>query len=133
MGKYHLTAVCLITQFAYLFIRIPYTKNFKYFILKDFILVIRQTDGPAIKGGCVTWRSIRAGSRYFSREIVTSKTLTERSERHGVQDFNCVQRRVSGCMNHYESVLSAGALPDCRRQAGKAKTVTNNLPILSVL
>jgi hypothetical protein len=36
----------------------------------------------------------------------------------------CVQMRVSGCNNHYESVLGAGA---------KAKSVTNNLPILSVL
>jgi hypothetical protein len=52
-----------------------------------------------------------------------------------MQDFNCVQMRalpnvaerswVSGCSNHYEFVLSAGALPDCRRQAGKAKSVTN--------
>jgi hypothetical protein len=41
-----------------------------------------------------------------------------------VQDFNCEQMSVSGCTNHYESVLSAGA---------KAKSVTNNLPILSVL
>ena len=41
-----------------------------------------------------------------------------------VQEFNCVQMRVSGCYNHYKFVLSAGA---------KAKTVTNNLPILSVL
>ena len=41
-----------------------------------------------------------------------------------VQDFNCGQMRVSGCNNHYEFVLSAGA---------KAKSVTNNLPILSVL
>src|SRR4030042_6337244 len=51
-----------------------------------------------------------------------------------VQDFNCGQMRalpteaerrcVSGCKNHYKFVLSAGA---------KAKTVTNNLPILSVL
>jgi len=41
-----------------------------------------------------------------------------------VQDFNCVQLRVSGCNNHYKFVLSAGA---------KAKSVTNNLPILSVL
>jgi hypothetical protein len=41
-----------------------------------------------------------------------------------VQDFNCVQMRVSGCKDHYESVLRAGA---------KAKSVTNNLPILSVL
>jgi hypothetical protein len=41
-----------------------------------------------------------------------------------VQDLNCVQISVSGCNNHYESVLSVGA---------KAKSVTNNLPILSVL
>ena len=41
-----------------------------------------------------------------------------------VQDFNCVQMRVSGCNNHYKFVISAGA---------KAKTVTSNLPILSVL
>jgi hypothetical protein len=41
-----------------------------------------------------------------------------------VQDFNCVQMRVSGCNGHYEVVLVAGA---------KAKSVTNNLPLLSVL
>ena len=41
-----------------------------------------------------------------------------------VQDLNCGQMRVSGCKNHYEFVLGAGA---------KAKTMTNNLPILSVL
>jgi hypothetical protein len=41
-----------------------------------------------------------------------------------VQDLNCVQMRVSGCINYYKAVLGAGA---------KAKSVTNNLPILSVL
>jgi len=41
-----------------------------------------------------------------------------------VQDLNCGQMRVSGCNNHYKFVLGAGA---------KAKSVTNNLPILSVL
>jgi hypothetical protein len=41
-----------------------------------------------------------------------------------VQDFDCGQMRVSGCKNHYKFVLRAGA---------KAKSVTNNLPILSVL
>ena len=41
-----------------------------------------------------------------------------------VQDFNCGQMRVSGCNYHYKFVLGAGA---------KAKSVTNNLPILSVL
>jgi hypothetical protein len=41
-----------------------------------------------------------------------------------VQNFNSVQMRVSGCNGHYEFVLGAGA---------KAKSVTNNLPLLSVL
>ncbi len=41
-----------------------------------------------------------------------------------VQDLNCGQMRVSGCNDHYKFVLGAGA---------KAKSVTNNLPILSVL
>ena len=41
-----------------------------------------------------------------------------------VQDFNCEQMRVSGRNGHYEFVLGAGA---------KAKSVTNNLPLLSVL
>ncbi len=41
-----------------------------------------------------------------------------------ILDFNCEQMRVSGCRNHYKFVFGAGA---------KAKTVTNNLPILSVL
>ena len=50
--------------------------------------------------------------------------LSRRQKLVKVQDFNCVQMRVSGCNDHYEFVLSAGA---------KAKTVTNNLPILSVL
>ena len=41
-----------------------------------------------------------------------------------LQDFDCGQMRVSGCNGHYEFVLGAVA---------KAKTVTNNLPLLSVL
>jgi hypothetical protein len=41
-----------------------------------------------------------------------------------VQDFYCGQMRVSGCNGHYEIVFGAGS---------KAKTVTNNLPLLSVL
>ncbi len=55
------------------------------------------------------------GSRYKlsrSQKIVT------------VQDLNCGQMRVSRCKDHYKFVLGAGA---------KAKSVTNNLPILSVL
>jgi hypothetical protein len=41
-----------------------------------------------------------------------------------VRDFNCGQMRMSGYNNHYKFVLGAEA---------KAKSVTNNLPILSVL
>jgi len=41
-----------------------------------------------------------------------------------IQEFNWGQMSVSGCDNHYESVLSAGV---------KAKSVTSNLPLLSVL
>jgi hypothetical protein len=41
-----------------------------------------------------------------------------------VQDLYWGQVRVSGCMNSYKFVLRVGA---------KAKSVTNNLPILSVL
>jgi len=60
-------------------------------------------------------RDTGAVSRYnLSR---SQKTVT-------MQDFNCVQMRVSGCKYHFKFVLSAGA---------KAKSVTNNLPILSVL
>ena len=41
-----------------------------------------------------------------------------------VQDLNCVQMSVSGCNGHYEFILGVGA---------KAKSVTSNLPLLSVL
>lgn len=41
-----------------------------------------------------------------------------------VQDFDCEQMSVSWCKGHYKFILSAGA---------KAKSVTNNLPLLSVL
>ena len=60
-----------------------------------------------------------AGTGAVSRYILSrsQKLIT-------VQDFNCKQMRVSGCKNHYKFVLRAGA---------KAKSVTNNLPILSVL
>ena len=44
--------------------------------------------------------------------------------------------RVSGCNNHYKFVLGAGAKVEelvTKPRFGGAKTVTNNLPILSVL
>jgi len=130
-------------------------------------------NGPAIWGGCVTRRSIRLESWYFSS---ASWRITVRGE-YGVvfavqvqslfsitrvavqvgsesriyhrlqswllalaqcrgtnylgarnlsrcKEFYWVQLRVSGCNNLYKFVLSAGT---------KAKIVTNNLPILSVL
>jgi hypothetical protein len=137
--------------------------------------ILRMTpNGPAIWGGCVTRRSIRAGSRYpaqagpenspgarrvwrtFCRPgtsfiehyacrgtsligagklsryrifvggtgAVSRYNLSRSQKTVTVQDFNCGQMRVSGCKNHYKFVLSAGA---------KAKSVTSNLPILSVL
>jgi len=55
---------------------------------------------------------------------VSRYKLSRSQEFITVQDLNCVQMRVSGCNNHYKFVLGAGA---------KAKSVTNNLPILSVL
>jgi hypothetical protein len=143
-----------------------------------------QPNGPAIWGGCVTRRSIRAESWYpeysgpeschgarrvrrsFCRPgtkfvehyacrgtslngaaslspvtklgagtgAVSRDNLSRSQKFVKVQDLNCVQMRalpnvakrswVSGCNGHYKSVLRAGA---------KAKSVTNNLPILSVL
>jgi len=131
-------------------------------------------NGPAIWGGCVTRRSIRAGSRYpeysgpeschgarrvwrtfcrpgtnFSEHYecrgtsligagklsryrilvgstgaVSGYKLSRSQKFVTVQDLNCGQMRVSGCKNHYKFVLRTGT---------KAKSVTNNLPILSVL
>ena len=54
-----------------------------------------------------------------------SRYKLSRSQKYvTVHDFNRGQMSVSWCNGHYESVLGAGA---------KAKSVTNNLPILSVL
>jgi hypothetical protein len=127
-------------------------------------------NGPAIWGGCVTRRSIRQLSWYFSHETVSVQGVWRTFCRHGRNNFEqyecrgtrligaanlspvtklvagtgAVSRykadrsqkvikvyeallrvvRESGCNGHYEFVLSAGA---------KAKSMTNNLPILSVL
>ena len=128
-------------------------------------------NGPAIWGGCVTRRSIRAricpgrpvscpGARRVRRSFchhginfiaiwrdrgismmranylspvtnfmcctgaVSRYKLSRRHKFITVQNLNCEQMSVSGCNNYYRAILSAGA---------KAKTVTNNLPILSVL
>ena len=58
------------------------------------------------------------------RRSVGVQIVSEPEICQGILDFNYVQMSVSGCRNHYKFVLGAGA---------KAKTVTNNLPILSVL
>jgi hypothetical protein len=55
---------------------------------------------------------------------VSRYKLSRRQEFITVQDFNCVQMRMSGCNGHYEFVLGAGA---------KAKSVTSPLIIPSVL
>jgi hypothetical protein len=117
-------------------------------------------NGPAIWGGCVTRHSIRAESRYpapagpeschgarrvwrtFCRQ---GTKFVEHYECRGTsclearklsryKKFYCVQMRalpteaerrwVSGCNGYYKFVLGAET---------KAKSVTNNLPILSVL
>ena len=134
-------------------------------------MAIMVPNGPAIWGGCVTWRSHPATSCCFSYKAVpVARQVWRTFCRHGtnliehyacrginmieatnlspvtklvvgtgavsrnnlswsqrtvmVRDSDCVQMRVSGCKNHYKFVLGAGA---------KAKSVTNNLPILSVL
>jgi hypothetical protein len=116
-------------------------------------------NGPAIWGGCVTRRSIRSRSRYFSHKAVTvqggygvvfanpgtsfieagilsryrmffrgtcavSRYKFDRSQKTvTVQDLYCGQVRASGCK--FQQDLSW--------EQGAAKTITNNLPILSVL
>jgi len=89
----------------------PGTKFFEHYECRGTILIGAANLSPVTK--------FLAGTGAVSRYNV------ERSQKFiKVQDFNCVQMRVSGCKNHYEFVLGAGA---------KAKSVTNNLPILSVL
>jgi len=67
---------------------------------------------PCYKVSCRLWCSVAV-------QIVSEQEICQ-----GIWDFNCLQMRESGCWNHYKFVLSAEA---------KAKTVTNNLPILNVL
>ena len=55
---------------------------------------------------------------------VSRYKLSRSQEFVKMQDLNCVQMSVSGCNGNYEIVLGTGV---------KAKSVTNNLPLLSVL
>jgi hypothetical protein len=122
-------------------------------------VLIITANGPAIWGGCVTRRSIRAGSWYpapggaeschgarrvwrtFCRHgtkfiehyacrgtsligagklsryrifvagtgAVARYKLSRSKKFITVQNFNCVQMRVSGCNGYYKFVLRAGA------------------------
>jgi hypothetical protein len=65
--------------------------------------------GYKVEGG--HWRSVAV-------QIVSEPEIYQGA------GFYYGQMRVSGCNGHYEFVLGAGA---------KAKSVTNNLPLLSVL
>jgi hypothetical protein len=67
---------------------------------------------PGYKTGWEYRRSV--GVQFVSKQEICQ----------GILEFNCEQMRESGCRNHYKFVLCAEV---------KAKTVTNNLPILSVL
>jgi len=69
--------------------------------------------------------SLSPVTKLVARTGAVSRYKLDRSQKFvKVQDFNRVQMRVSGCNSHYGFILGAGA---------KAKSVTNNLPILSVL
>ena len=73
-------------------------------------------NGPAIWGGCVTRRKHRVGSWYFSHKAVTSLTLTDRRERHGVQGGygTCFCNPGTNFIEHYAcrgtSLIGAGKL-----------------------
>ena len=77
---------------------------------------------PGYKFGGRHWRSVAPCPAEAKRK--RGYNLSRSQEFVKVQDFNCEQRRVSRCNNHYKFILRVGA---------KAKSVTNNLPILSVL
>jgi len=69
--------------------------------------------------------SLSPVTKLVAGTCAVSRYNADRSQKFvKIQDLNCVQMRVSGCKSYYKFVLSAGA---------KAKSVTNNLPILSVL
>ena len=69
--------------------------------------------------------NLSAVTNLFAGTGAVSRYKLSRSQKSvTVHDFNCGLMRVSGCKKYYKSVLGVGA---------KTKTVTNNLPILSVL
>ena len=87
---------------------------------------------------------IAIGTWYFSQKAVTSKTLTERSERHGLQGPPSLKLRW--VISVWRTFCRLSVSSDWRRRnpaSSGAKSVTtcpaflekagNNLPILSVL
>jgi hypothetical protein len=95
-------------------IRVIRVSRYKFDRSREFI--------PGYKFGGRHWRSVAPCPAEAKRK--RGYKLSRSQKFITVQEFYCVQMRVSGCKNHYKFVLSAGA---------KAKSVTNNLPILSVL
>ena len=96
----------------------------------NFIAALRDRGTSLIGAGKLSWYRIFVGGT----GAVSRYNLSRSQKFVTVQDLNCVQMRalpteaerrwLSGYNNHYKFVLGAGA---------KAKSVTNNLPILSVL
>jgi len=62
-------------------------------------------NGPAIKGGCVTWRSNRAVSWYFSREIVPVQArYGALFACHGLRLIESMRNRGTSLINGCEMV-----------------------------
>jgi hypothetical protein len=85
-----------------------------------------KPNGPAIWGGCVTRPVLTeaSGRKHPGTRQLAGWYFSSARWRITVQDLYCGQVRVSRYKNHYKFVLSAGA---------EAKSMTSNLPILSVL
>ena len=101
----------------------PGTKYFEHYECRGTSLIGAANLSPGTK--------LIAGTGAVSRyKLSRSQKLVT------VQDYNCGQVRVSGCNSHYELVLGAGAKVEelvTKPRFGGAKSVTNNLPILTVL
>jgi hypothetical protein len=86
----------------------------------NFIACWRDRGTSLFGAGVLSWYRIFVGGT----GAVSRYKLSRSQKSVTVHYFNWGLMSVSGCIYHYKAVLGAGA---------KAKTVTNNLPILSVL
>jgi len=106
-----------------------------------------NANGPAIKGGCVTRREHRAESRYFSQKIVTVQggygtrfcspgtKLVEHYECRGAK-LIASHIFITGYRFYALQWCDPGLSPVTKLSWAQeliAKTVTSNLPLLSVL